>query len=82
MLLSEKFLKVICEANKASPNLTGQLFAYIAKIDQFQMVKSHGPRNVFQKRWIFLIFVAVNMLLRIIDYKVVMEIKTHPLNQI
>lgn len=70
MLLSGKFRNVVAQANKALSKFTGQLFSYNAKINHFQMVKTQGLINAFQKQWIFLIFVAVIMFLRIIDYKV------------
>lgn len=73
MLLSENFVEIIIQAKENFSKVAGQLFTYSATKYKFEILKKEGSTNEYQRRWLFLLVVAVNLILRILYYKLVHE---------
>lgn len=70
MTSSKEFVDIIVNANKWSPILSGQLFAWNIKTNKIEILKKNGTRLGFKFRWRFLLFIVASMVVRIVNLNI------------
>lgn len=69
MIIYEKFLPILVQANEMSPFISGQLFMFVIKDQKFSTVSKHKTPNGFIIRWILLLLISFTFLYRVINSK-------------